>query len=227
MKQRRLIMAGISAIFLLVTVLLSVDNSRASQTRFVRPSVEVPVRRGQGREFKILKLVKDGDRVELLQEADSWAKVRIGNKTEGWMPKRFLSTEAPPVKRVQILLKENRQLKEKNKQLGQQLDELQGVQTTTGGELAACIQERDTIRGEYQTLRADTADVIAVKTAMETTQKNMKKLQHQLQVVQQENDNLKRKTALSWFLAGGGVLFIGWIIGLITCRSKRRRPALM
>jgi hypothetical protein len=55
----------------------------------------------------------------------------------------------------------------------------------------------------------------------------MQKLQANLQNIQQQNEDLRRKTALTWFLAGGGVLLAGWIIGLITCRSKKRRPSLL
>jgi len=199
----------------------------AAEIRFVRPSVEVPVRRGQGTDFKIIKLVKDGDQVELLEESDAWARIRIGEKTEGWMPKRFLGSEAPPVKLVQILRKDNEQLKQKNAELGRELTDLKELQTNTGGDLSACIAQRDSIKERYQALEAETADVVAIKNKMAATEKEIEEVRATLSAVKQQNSELKRKTALTWFLAGGGVLLLGWIIGVLTGRSRKRRPSLL
>jgi SH3 domain protein len=199
----------------------------AGETRFVRPSVEVPVRRGQGREYKIVKLVRDGDQVELLKEGDSWARVRVASGAEGWMPKRFLSRQAPPTRQVQILQAANDKLKQENDRLRQQMEELSTMQSTTGNELSTCIAQRDEINTRFQTLQADTADVMAIRNEADTAKKDLQQLQTALQDIRQQNEDLRRKTALSWFLAGGGVLLVGWIIGLITCRSKKRRPSLL
>ena len=199
----------------------------AAEIRFVRPSVEVPVRRGQGTDYKIIKLVKDGDQIELLEESDAWARIRIGEKTEGWMPKRFLSSEAPPVKLVQILRKDNEQLKQKNAELGRELTDLKELQTNTGGDLSACIAQRDSIKERYQALEAETADVVAIKNKMAATEKEIEEVRATLSAVKQQNSELKRKTALTWFLAGGGVLLLGWIIGVLTGRSRKRRPSLL
>ena len=199
----------------------------AGETRFVQPSVEVPLRRGQSTEYKIIKLIKDGDRVELLETGKSWAKIRVESGAEGWIPKRFLSKQAPPVKQVQILQAENGKLKKENSQLQEQLQELSGVQSTTGNELSACIAERDTLKTRYQTLTTETADVMAIRNEAEKTRQEMEQMQAAMQEVQQQNNDLRRKSALSWFLAGGGVLMVGWIIGLITCRSRKRRPSLL
>jgi SH3 domain protein len=201
--------------------------ARASEIRYVRPSVEVPVRRGQGTEYKIIKLIRDGDRVELLVEGENWAKIRVASGAEGWMPKRFLSKQAPPVKQVEILQAENTRLKEQNNRLQARVEELQEVQSTTGGELSACIAERDEINTRFRSLQEDTADVMAIRNEADKVKQDMQKLQANLQNIQQQNEDLRRKTALTWFLAGGGVLLAGWIIGLITCRSKKRRPSLL
>ena len=199
----------------------------AADIRFVSPTIEVPVRRGQGTEYKILKLVKDGDRVELLKVNEAWAQVKVDNGTIGWMPKRYLSSEAPPLKLVQMLRSENEQLKNRDTERENELTELKDLHNSTSGELSACIAERDTIRTQYQTLQADTADVIALKNKMTATAREIEQVRATLNSVQQLNNELKRKTAITWFLAGGGVLMIGWIIGLITCRSRKKRPSLL
>ncbi len=218
---------GVLCVGLILSTTVVTTAVTAAEVRFVRPSVEVPVRRGQGTDYKIIKLVKDGDQVELLEENDAWARIRVGEKTEGWLPKRFLSSEAPPVKLVQILRADNEQLKQKNTELGQELTDLKGLQTNTGGELSACIAQRDSIQDRYQALESETADVVAIKNKMAATEKEIEEVRSTLTAVQQQNSELKRKTALTWFLAGGGVLLFGWIIGVFTGRSRKKRPSLL
>ena len=218
---------GAACIGLILSAMMVMTPVVAAELRFVRPSVEVPVRRGQGTDYRIVKLVKDGDQVELLEENDAWARIRVKDGTEGWMPKRFLSTDAPPLKLVQMLRTENEQLKQKNIELDKELTELKDLYTSTGSELSACIARRDTIHAQYQALQAETADVVAINDKMAATEKEIEDVRATLAVVQQKNNDLKRKSAVTWFLAGGGVLLIGWIIGLITCRSRKRRPSLL
>ncbi len=220
------IIGPLSIVLFVLTSVVTV-GAAAAEIRFVRPSVEVPVRTGQGTNYKIIKLVRDGDRVELLKEEDAWARVRIGEKTEGWMPKRFLSSEPPPVKLVQILRADNEQLKKKNAELSGEVTDLKGMQTSTSTELSTCITQRDTIQNQYQSLEADTADVIAIKNKMVAAEKELTEVRATLITVEQQNSDLKRKTALTWFLAGGGVLLLGWLIGMFTGKSRRRRPSLL
>ena len=218
---------GTVCIGLLLTVMMVTTPSVAEELRFVRPSVKVPVRRGQGTDYKIVKLVKDGDQVELLEEADAWARVRAKGGVEGWMPKRFLSSDAPPLKLVQMLRTENEQLKQQNSDLNQELTGLKDLQANTGGELSSCIAQRDTIEGQYKVLQADTADVVAIKNKMTATQQEIEKVRTTLAAVQQQNNELKRKTAVTWFLAGAGVLLFGWIIGVFSGRSRKKRSSLL
>ena len=199
----------------------------AQETRFVHLNGDIQVRRGQGNGYKIVKRIKNGEKVELLSINEGWAKIRAADGKEGWMLKRFLSEEAPPFKLVQILRSENDQLIAKNTELNQELGELKQLQTTTGVDLSACIAQRDTIDRNYKELQADTADVVAIKNRMAATEKEIKEVRSVLVAVQQQNTALKQKATLLWFLAGGGALLLGWLIGLVTGSSRKKRSSLM
>jgi len=201
--------------------------SVAAEQRYVRPKLDVPVRRGQGNQYKILKLVKSGELVELIKEGNSWSQIKVKSGTVGWIPKRFLSIEPPPVELVKILRTENERLQTNEKKLTRDLAELKELNATSGGELSTCIAKRDALKEEYKQLQEDTADVVAINNKMAATRKEIQTVQASMQAIKLQNTELKRKTAVTWFLAGGGVLFLGWIIGLITCRTKRRRSSLL
>ena len=95
-------------------ILLLEGTATATEIRFVRPDLDIPVRRGRGERYKILKFVKDGNQVEFFEEQGNWAKVRLQNGTEGWMLKRYLSDEKPLTEQARELREENEQLKTNN-----------------------------------------------------------------------------------------------------------------
>lgn len=203
----------------------SISGARA-ETWYVQPSAEVPIRSGQGTEYKILSVVPDGMTVAILEEADPWVKVRTPGGAEGWMLRRYLSKDPPLSDRVSTLQAQNAKLGQENEAIRRELEELSAAHTQNQQELNACIAERDEIRGNYQSLRADTADVIDLKQDLTDKVQENQLVRQQLAELEQENANLQRNTSLKWFLAGGLVLLIGWVIGLVSTRSRRRKSSL-
>lgn len=132
-----------------------------AEIKFVRPDLDIPVRRGRGEQYKILKFVKDGDQVEFFEENGNWAKVRLQSGTEGWMIKRYLSAEKPPVEQLRELRAENEQLKTGNEKLTRDLkkmkelqqassEELEKLQTSANEKLALGLSECNKIKDEYK-----------------------------------------------------------------------------
>jgi SH3 domain protein len=203
----------------------SVSDARA-ETWYVQPSAEVPIRSGQGTEYKILSVVPDGMSVAILEEADPWVKVRTPGGAEGWMLKRYLSKDPPLSDRVSTLQARNEKLEKENETIRRELEELSAAHSRSQQELNACITERDEIRSNYQSLRADTADVITIKQNLTDKVQENQLIRQQLAELERENTNLQRNTSLKWFLAGGLVLLVGWVLGLISTRSRRRKSSL-
>lgn len=196
-------------LWLTFTAVLFSGSSLLAETRYVKPSSEVVVRRGQGNDYKIIAMVKDGMSVEFLEEGDSYAKVRLANGKEGWMLKRFLSTDPPLEEIVTLLRSEKEEIEQKANEVAQQLEDISSTLAQTETELITALTEKNQIMTNYQVLQRDTADVIQIKTDLLQTTKDNESLMRELSSLKQENNNLKKNTAIKWFLAGGGVLFIG------------------
>lgn len=197
-----------------------------AQTAYIKPSSKIVLRRGQGTEFKILAMVKNGTAVELLEQNGTYAKVRLANNKEGWILKRFLSNDPPPDKLVVSLRHEKDTLKQKEIETDQKLEALSTTLSQTEKELDLTIAERNQLRTDYQTLQSDTANVMQIKTNQQKTARKNKLLSQKLALIEQESENLRNDYALKWFLAGGGVLLIGILIGRVSSRSRRRRSSL-
>ncbi len=203
----------------------SIEVSAAS--RYVKPSAEVVVRRGAGNEYKIIGMVKDGDAVELLDEGNTHALVRLADGKEGWMLKRFLSVEPPLSTIVESLRAENEKLKEAEMEKKQQLEEVSENLARTESQLQSILSERDMILTDYQNLQADTADVVKIKEDMLRTSEENEVLVQEMSSLKEENNKLNKEKSINWFLAGGGVLLVGMSIGKLSGKSRKRKSSLI
>jgi SH3 domain protein len=217
-----------SIFFTVILLLLMISADVFAEAWYVNPSNQAPVRRGQGTDYKIVAMVKAGTSVTFLEESQGWTKIRLNNGKEGWILKRYLSNEKPLKDQVLELSQENILLTEKFTETDTRLTELIQIHSQTEQDLTACMAERDTIAASLQRLQQDTADVIQTKEKLITTETKLNKLTSRNADLQLENTALKKNSALIWFLAGSGVLLIGWFIGLIAGkRNKRHRSSLL
>ncbi|MBN4048952.1 hypothetical protein JYU00_02210, partial [bacterium AH-315-N22] len=99
--------------------------------------------------------------------------------------------------------------------------------TQTEQELDATLRERDQLKADYLTLQEDTANTIQMKNDLEKSIKNNEILSQKLAALQQEKNSLEDDNSFKWFLAGGGVLVFGMLIGSIFTKSNKRRPSLL
>ncbi len=201
--------------------------SAEAETRYVKPSSEAVVRRGQGTEYKITAMVKDGTVVQLLEENDDFARIQLSNGKEGWILKRFLSSEPPLDKIVASLRSKQQEMLQQAHDTKQQLDTVSTLLAKTEQERDQASSERDQLRASYKSLKEGTANVVQIKRNMQTTSLENKALNQKLVLIEQENDTLRNDDTFKWFLAGGGVLLLGMLIGRTSAGSRKRKPSLL
>jgi SH3 domain protein len=214
---------------LVVFLALPAAVSGWAENLYVKPSSEITMRRGKGTDFKIIAVLKDGTPVEMLAEADDWAQVRLESGKEGWVLRRFLSTEPPLGEQVELLQREKGVLTETTQSLKNRVDQLVAEKDEVERRLSdeKAEVERATINEDYLTLQEDTADVIQTKTDLESARARVAELESQTESLKKENQRLSKTDTLKWFLAGGGVFFLGWLIGMISRKSRKKRSSLL
>ncbi|MEN8198813.1 MAG: TIGR04211 family SH3 domain-containing protein [Thermodesulfobacteriota bacterium] len=225
-SRREISLLPAISLFLFLSTIFLTPLSLSAETRYVAPTAELAVRRGQGLDYKIIAMVKDGAAVELLEENDSYARIRLSNNKEGWILKRFLKTSPPPTELVASLQREKEDLQARELDLSQKVEELSASLAQTRTELDTTLQERDRILTELQSLQRDTADVIRIKKETVKTRKENQQLAGELSAVKENSEQLKKNFAIKWFLAGGGVLLLGMFIGGAMSGRSRKRKSL-
>ncbi len=225
-------------ISLIVFLALLTAVSGWAENLYVKPSSEITMRRGKGTDFKIIAVLKDGTPVEMLAESDEWAQVRLESGKEGWVLRRFLSESPPMGQQVELLQREKEVLAETTQslnsrvaQLSAEKDEIErrlsDEKAEVERELNQCVVERTTVNEDFLNLQEDTADVIQTKTDLDAARTKVEGLERQVTTLQKENDRLGKTETLKWFLAGGGVFFLGWLIGMISRKSRKKRSSLL
>jgi len=218
---------GLSPLFHLLFIPLTFliyTTAAATDLYSVVSDSEVPVRSGQGTASKTLTLLQNEETVTALEDAGSWIKIRTATGTEGWMLKRYLSN-APSVDDAFALPTKNNQTgkqpapPEKSIPLGEQ--NLQASPSEIKGTSEKNSPAQPKIPHSLTT--APTHSEPATTEANESPEE----LKNRLTSLTLENKELRENERIKWFLAGGGVLVCGWLIGLITCRSRKRKLSLL
>ena len=201
--------------------------SVSARSLYVAPSAEIAIRRGQGTEYKIVAMVKDGAKVEVIEESEYYTKIRLDSGKEGWVLSRFLSPDPPLDSVVKKLQVEKDNLQEKSTAATQKIEELTLALNTIQEELDNLRGERDVLSQDYATLQRDTADVVQIKEDLEKTAGENGALLDKLALVEEQYNALKKDSNMYWFLAGAGVLIVGIVLGKMPGPSRRRKSSLL
>lgn len=196
-----------SLVLLLFVTLVPLVAS--AETRFVE--VEVTLRTGQGTDFGIVRMIRSGTPVEVLEQDQQtgYSRVRMPGGTEGWILARYL-TQSPigaeelvaARQRIDQLNRENRELtEERNRYMG----------------------EADTLAEELARLKDLSSNAIALEDANRTLRTTLNRNQERIANLETDNDRLRSTVTRDWFLAGAGVLVGGVLIGVILPRLRWRR----
>ncbi len=80
---------------ILALLVLAMAPASLARNEYVRDEIRINLRAGPGDNFRIVRVVVSGNRVERLGERGGWIRVRTGDGEEGWLPDGYLTTSAP------------------------------------------------------------------------------------------------------------------------------------
>ena len=171
-----------------------------AKTQYVSDQLLITMREGKGNEYKIIKMLTAGTPLEIIQEGPNYLKVRTQDGQEGWVLTQYITPETPKTEIIARLEKEVDQFKKTLEQYEGEKDSLQDQLKTAKVERSKTVVELTNERDRLKTLND--------------------RLSTEAEHLRKENSLLKRLQILWWFLAGGGVFFVGWITGRVS-RKKR------
>lgn len=212
------------AVFTPLLLACWVVPAASAEILYIKPSLEVFMRKSQGDNARIVATVPMGTAVELLQGGKEWSRVRLQGGTEGWVRSRFLGTSPLiPVANIKPGVGPDGTVTDPQGRFRDLAEENDRMRK----ELAACTTDRSTLADKYQTLAADPNSTLYAKTHLGEAQRQIEDLRLKLADAQIECTVLKKNQSIKWFFTGGIVLLLGWLIGRLTGNGRKKKPSLL
>ena len=209
-----------------------------AEIQYVSDQLIITMRDGQGNEYKIIKMLKAGTPLEIIEESEQYLKVRTESGSEGWVLKQYVTSETPKheiiadlkkkIDRLNIKIEQYKkdkeslqdELKTAKSDHNNKIRDLQQNVSASKGKEEQTSRDLKEITEKYLTLLKDSKDVVLLVKERDNIKASNSELQTKTEQLQKENDELKRAQMIWWFVAGGGVFFVGWIVGKVS-RQKR------
>ncbi len=195
-------------------------------TMYVTDYTEITLRTGASLENKILKFLGSGQRVEIIQGGEQWSQVRTSNGNEGWVLTRYLTPEPTSKIKLESLESKFNDLTARNAALMKENNELKANNRKYSTELNTTDDSLKKVLSDYETLKAESAEFLALKSKFEKTSTQLREKTEKAQQLEDQVAKLERSYAIKWFLAGAAVLLFGLILGF-SLKKQRRRSSLL
>ena len=98
---------------IICAVILLASEAGFAQTKYVSDEFEIMLRTGQSGRHEILRQIKSGTPLTVLEQGGNYTKVRLGSGVEGWVLTRYLSNQPSGRDRLATLEKRYDDLKQR------------------------------------------------------------------------------------------------------------------
>ncbi len=187
-----------------------------AKTQYVTDVLYITLRTGPGDAFKVIKAMKTGTKLEVIEEnEDGYSLVKTVKGMEGWARTKYLVDEPVAVLKLEVLqtemdamAKNYDQLKKKSVTSKKKIKELEKDRKrliSTNSNLNKEISKIKKISAKPMELSKQNQELKAVNEANES----------HIAQLEEENSQYKDNSGRDWFLIGGGVLLIGVVVGLV------------
>lgn len=196
-----------TAVQVLLIALCASAYSVAAQTKYVTDEFEIMLRTGQSVEYEILRQLKSGTPVTVLESNPNYTRVRLESGREGWVLTRYLIDE--PVGRERAI------------KLQAELELLQN-------NFDALIErEKNDLQLEIDRLEVIAQKPLTLEKKNQALKSELKQQQQRYQALEQETAALRSpQTDRQWLMTGAGVFVAGWLFGIVVGwlpKGRRKR----
>jgi SH3 domain protein len=197
-----------------------------AETNYVSDQLEVTLRSGKSTSHSILRMLRSGTPVEVLEQdkESGYSLIRAQGK-EGWVLTRYLMKGPVPRDQLAEAEKKLAELELENRKMMtamEALKEEKGVIEKASSTMDADYRK---VSQELAEIKRTASSALAIDSENKDLKSRLVTLERNLQTLQQENENLKDRTARDWFMLGAGVILIGILVGLIIPRIRWRKKS--
>jgi SH3 domain protein len=195
------------------------------ETMYVSDILKLTLRTGPSTENKILAVIASGQQLEVVEFGQEWSQVQLPNGKEGWVLSRYLTPHETNNVKLDRLQAKHKNLMAQAAALLEENNRLQAENKKRESEFKINQKQAVKARSDYETLKTEAAEFISLKSKYKEAVSQLAKQTAKAEKFEEQLTRLEMSAYIKWFLAGSGVLIVGFLIGFSTKR-QRRRPAL-
>lgn len=221
------VMKNLKTWFWLVTIgALILPAPAAAQTVYVTESFEITLRAGPGVDRRIVQLIPSARELELLERGDEWSRVRTPGGSEGWVLNRYITTSQPCSMVLERVTQDNDLLTAQVADLKKSSAELEAQTTQLRADLAQSRRISEEVNQAYETLKSESADFLRIRSQNQQLTAELESERTRSAKLDEENMQMKRDHFVQWVLTGGGIMLVGFFIGLFSASRRKARSSL-
>lgn len=218
----------VKKITLLICLLLGfATGTTHAAKKYVSDQLIITLRSGQGSQHKVIKTITTGTAMEILEEYPDtgYALARLNDGIEGWVRTQYLTDKPVAQDRLTWLQGKYEKLKESATQQKTELATLKTEYSKLSRDSKKLDKESKLLQEKMARINQVAAKPILLdKENRELKEKNVT-ISNEMQLLSQENQILKDRADRDWFIAGGGVMLLGIILGLILPKLGWRKKS--
>ncbi len=209
--------------FILLTATLAA--TAAAESKYVADKFELLLRVGPGIDRKILALIPGGEQVTIVNAGDEWSEVAYNGK-QGYVLTRYLTDQLPTSVVLERLQQRHAAVQAKSEELQAKASELSAENKQLKETLSKTETELSGLTSEHEALRQGSGEYISLKEKYDQVVKDLGETRTKAETFESEVNRLSHREFYDGMLYGGGILFLGILMGLIFKRPKRK-PGLL
>lgn len=209
---------------ILITLWVLLAVPAMAQTQYVSDELEVTLRTGPTTRNAIVRILKSGTPVEVLEQDEEagWSRVRAGS-AEGWMLSRFLMNQPAARARLAQAVERQSAAERASRTAQETAQELREELAQTRQRLGEVETASETMATELNDVRTASANAISLRDQNKTLRQRALDLDREMNRITQENRELRSRARREGIVIGAAILFGGIVLGLILPRLKPRR----
>ena len=141
-------------IFCLGLCSLLLASPAIAKTIYVTDSLEITMRSGPSVSRKIVKMLSSGSPLVLLDQTQSWYRVRSQGGQTGWVLKRYTMEDTPKKMRITSLQERINRLEQSSSQAERTIENLRSENTQLRSSLEKAEAKLANVSSDHQALRA-------------------------------------------------------------------------
>ena len=188
----------------LILTLCACAHSVLAETKYVTDQFEIMLRTGQSVQHEILRQLKSGTQVTVLESNYEYSRVRTASGKEGWVLTRYL-IDQPAGRERAVKLQADLELLQNN------FD-------------ALLAREKNDLQQEIDRLEMLAQKPLTLEKRNLALKTELQQQQQRYQVLLQETEALRTPYKdREWLITGAGVFFAGMVVGMVLVAMGRRK----